>query len=245
MKGLIALLGSGEYLPVMDEVDEFLLSRSRLNGQTPRVVCLPTAAGREGQASVERWSKMGIEHFKRLDADVVALPIIDKSSANDPQWLPLIENANLVYFSGGDPYYLHHTLQDTRTWEAALAAWDHGAAYAGCSAGAMILAARIPNIRALRSNTVRAFNIIPATYIIPHYDAIPGLWKPALTALRRNLKKDEMMLGIDENTALVGKLYDDWRVMGQSKVHVLRNDGERTYQRGESIPVNGLTSLSP
>ncbi len=48
MNGLIALVGSGEYLPVMEDVDRYLLDSLNLNGRKPRVVCLPTAAGRKG-----------------------------------------------------------------------------------------------------------------------------------------------------------------------------------------------------
>ncbi|MFN8463585.1 MAG: hypothetical protein U0X93_17670 [Anaerolineales bacterium] len=84
MNGLIALVGAGEYLPVMDDVDRYLLSS--VNAKTPRVVCLPTAAGQEGDESVNRWSRMGVEHFQKLGADVQALRIIDKESANDPQF---------------------------------------------------------------------------------------------------------------------------------------------------------------
>ena len=53
MKGQIALLGSGEYLSVMDDVDRYLLANCGAeDGRKPRVVCLPTAAGREGDAHV-------------------------------------------------------------------------------------------------------------------------------------------------------------------------------------------------
>ena len=77
MNGLIALLGSGEYLSVMDDVDHYLLANCGADGRKPRVVCLPTAAGQEGEKSIFRWSKMGMEHFTRLGADVQALPVID------------------------------------------------------------------------------------------------------------------------------------------------------------------------
>ena len=43
MKGLITLVGAGEYLPVMEDVDRYLLDT--VNVKTPHVVCLPTAAG--------------------------------------------------------------------------------------------------------------------------------------------------------------------------------------------------------
>lgn len=41
--GPIALVGSGEFLPQMVEVDRWLL-----NGRLPRAAFLPTAAGEEG-----------------------------------------------------------------------------------------------------------------------------------------------------------------------------------------------------
>ena len=73
MNGLIALVGSGEYLPVMDEVDRYLLAHCGVSGRPPRVVCLPTAAGQEGQQSWGRWMQMGEQHFRRLGADASAL----------------------------------------------------------------------------------------------------------------------------------------------------------------------------
>ena len=70
MNGLIALLGSGEYLPVMNETDSYLLKQTVGNGRIPRVVCLPTAAGLENEESVARWKRMGEEHFRALGSDV-------------------------------------------------------------------------------------------------------------------------------------------------------------------------------
>ena len=99
MNGLITLVGAGEYLPVMEEVDNYLLKS--LNVGTPHVVCLPTAAGEEGDESINRWSRMGVDHFKRLGADVTALPIVDRASADDEQFISALENADLIYFSGG------------------------------------------------------------------------------------------------------------------------------------------------
>lgn len=235
MNGLIALLGSGEYLPVMDDVDMFLLKSVSSNGHRPRVVCLPTAAGREGNSSVSRWSRMGIEHFTRLNADVQAVPIIDRDSADDPKWESVLENADLIYFSGGNPIYLYETMQGSRAWAAAQKAWTRGAAYAGCSAGAMILGKQMPNFHMVGLNSVDAFGIVPANYIIPHFDAIPGIWKPIIQAIRRRLKPDELMIGIDEDTALVGQLGKSWTVMGKSEVHVFRKEITTSCRAGEEV----------
>ena len=236
MNGLINLVGSGEYLPVMKEVDRFLLDSLNLTGRKPRVACLPTAAGKEGDGSVNRWLGMGVQHFTELGAEVEAVRIIDRDSANDPCWEPILETADLIYFSGGDPGYLYETMKDSLAWNAAHRAWSRGAIYAGCSAGAMIMSKRMPSFRL--AGTQEAFGIVPAAFIIPHFDAIPGIWKPIVFGLQRQLKKGERMIGIDEDTALIGKLGEDWIVKGKRNVHVFARDGKTSYTNGQTLSLS-------
>ena len=236
MKGLIALVGSGEYLPVMNEIDRYLLESLNLNGRKPRVVCLPTAAGQEGDFSVDRWSNMGVAHFQRLGAEVNALRIIDRESADDPQWEPFLENADLIYFSGGDPGYLYQTMNGSRAWSAAQRAWERGAIYAGCSAGAMILANQIPRFRI--SGTGEGFGVVPAKFIVPHFDAIPAMIKPLALALMGQLKDGDRMIGVDEDTALVGKLGGAWTAMGKSKVHIFTRQSKQFYENGQTTTLD-------
>lgn len=234
MNGLIALVGAGEYLPVMEDVDRYLLSS--VNSKTPRVVCLPTAAGQESDDSISRWSRMGVEHFQKLGADVQALRIIDKDSANDPQFDSVLENADFIYFSGGSPLHLFQTMHGSRAWSSMQKAWSKGAVYAGCSAGAMILSKRVPSFRL--TQTVEGFGIIPVQFILPHFDEMPLVFKPMIFALRKQLKKSEHMLGVDENTALVGHVGGEWKVMGQGTVHLITRDKDKVYKVGESVPLN-------
>lgn len=235
MNGLIALVGAGEYLPVMEDVDRHLLSSVKVAGRAPRVVCLPTAAGQEGSESVGRWSRMGEEHFRALGAQTTAVPIIDKDSANDPQYESLLESADLIYFSGGSPNYLFETMNGSRAWAAAQTAWARGAVYAGCSAGAMILAKQMPNFRF--AGTSAGFGLVPATYVLPHFDRMPAPFKIIVSLLRNGFKNAENALGIDEDTALVGKLGGEWKVMGKSKVHMLTKKGTRSFAAGETVPL--------
>jgi len=237
MNGLIALVGAGEYLHVMDDVDRHLLDSVKADGRVPRVVCLPTAAGQEGSESVGRWSRMGVEHFKALGADVTAVPIIDKDSANDPQYENVLESADLIYFSGGNPNYLYQTMNESRAWAAAQKAWSRGAVYAGCSAGAMILAKRIPNFRMPGTNPANGFGVSDATYVLPHFDAMPAPFRVMSNLLRNSLKEKEFVLGIDENTALVGSVGGKWKVMGKSKVHLLTHKNTQTFSAGEIVPL--------
>ncbi len=236
MNGLIALLGSGEYLAVMDEIDLYLLANCGADkDRKPRVVCLPTAAGREGDASVNRWSKMGVEHFTRLGADVQALPVIDATSANDLNHAAVVEEADLIYFSGGDPRYLYQTMKKSLVWEAAQKAWARGAAYAGCSAGAMILGKEIPDFRTMGMRSIPTFGIVPVAFVMPHFDAIPLFGKPLVATLRLRLKDGEAMIGVDENTAIIGKLNEEWTVMGQAKAHVFTKNESKSYAAGEKF----------
>jgi len=232
MAGLVALVGSGEYLDVMDEVDRRLLAES--GRPSPRVVCLPTAAGQEGPASVGRWSQMGVEHFRRLGADVTAVPIIDRASADDPGWADAIREADLIYFSGGDPSYLFSTLVDTRAWQAVTAACTRGAALAGCSAGAMILGQYLPSRPALNFRLVSGFGWIRNSLVLPHFDRLP-FRQALLPLIRRQLADGRYALGIDENTALVGRIGGEWEVMGAAGVSLLMRRTTRTYPGGSRL----------
>lgn len=235
MNGLIALLGSGEYLPVMNEVDAYLLAHCGANGRKPRVVCLPTAAGQESEASINRWMKMGMDHFTALGAEVEALPVTDEATANDLNHAAAVEEADLVYFSGGNPMYLYQTMKDSLVWKAAEKVWERGGVYAGCSAGAMILGREVPDFRMLGSRTIPVFGLVPAAFILPHFDAIPLFGKPLVSVTRKRLHDGEVMVGIDENTAIVGRANEPWTVMGNAQAHVFTKKDTKSYAAGEKF----------
>jgi cyanophycinase len=233
MIGLTALVGAGEYLPTMDEVDRRLLAET--NGRPARVVCVPAAAGQEGEASVERWSQLGVAHFRRLGAEAASARITDRVSADDPQWAALIGAADLIYFSGGDPLYLYRTLAGTRAWATVESAWARGAVFAGCSAGAMILGAVVPDVTDEALSLHPAFNKLLNCLILPHFDRLES-FRPGATAFIRNRLADgQYALGIDEHTALVGRIGGEWEVMGAGGVSVLTRGEVVVYRAGSRM----------
>src|SRR5437763_1275766 len=135
MTAPIALVGSGEYLPVMTEIERALIA-----GRPPRYVQLATAAAPEGQKSLDRWHNLGKAQADRLGVEQVVVDVRTRDDAENATMAARIEGAGLIYLSGGNPTYLADTLRDTAVWTAIMAAHHAGAALAGCSAGAMALA---------------------------------------------------------------------------------------------------------
>ena len=111
--GTVALVGAGEYLPTMVDVDKALLDR--VEGAA-HVVVLPTAAVPDGPEVVDRWTTMGVEHFSQLGANVEAVMLRTRADANDDTIVAQLARANFIYLSGGKRRYLLETLRGTAAW---------------------------------------------------------------------------------------------------------------------------------
>ncbi len=143
MAGTLALVGAGEFLETMSGVDRQLLDRSG----GVKVAIIPTASAPDGPGVPERWIRQGIDHFARLGASPIGVLALDRAACDDPQNVEPVRDADLVYFSGGKPDYLHATLTGTALWSAVEAVLDRGGVVAGCSAGAMIMGGYVPDFR--------------------------------------------------------------------------------------------------
>ena len=225
MNGTLALVGSGEYLPPMEPVDRLLLSHLQ---ETPRVVCLPTAAGNEGPRSLGYWAQLSIEHFTRLGAQVEAVGVIDRATADNESLAARIRAANFVYLSGGKPGYLYETLNGTRAWAAIESVLNNGGVVAGCSAGAMIFGERFPNFP-IPWPWRPAFNYLPGAVIVPHFDEIPTGFVSAI----KGMMGQSTLVGIEGNTALV-RHNGQFTVIGSGGVLVW-NARKKRYLNGEAI----------
>ena len=124
--GPLALVGSGEYLPVMADIEAALLA-----GRPPRYVQLATAAVPDGPSVVERWHNLGREQAQRLGVEAVILSVNDRADADNEAIAQQVAGAGLIYLSGGNPGFLADTLRDTAVWAAIVTAWQDGAALAG------------------------------------------------------------------------------------------------------------------
>jgi len=72
--GAIALVGSGEYLDAMNEVDAYLLDTlGGANGA--KVALLPTASGLE-QKGPTYWNDLGLQHFQKLGVQDISTTLL-------------------------------------------------------------------------------------------------------------------------------------------------------------------------
>ena len=222
--GPIALVGSGEYLPVMTEIE-----RSLIAGRPPRYVQLATAAAPEGEASLARWHRLGREQAERLGVEQVVVDVRTREDADNPAFADLVAGAGLIYLSGGNPAFLAETLRGSAVWQAIVDAHEAGSALAGCSAGAMAMSDWAPRMRDIRSDNPTGLGLVDHVRVIPHFDKMLA-WVPDMlrNALLR-LPEGTTLLGIDEDTALVGGPHE-WEVQGRQSVWVL-GDGSRIEHR--------------
>ncbi len=222
--GPIALIGSGEYLPSMAELEGRLLE-----GRPKRFVQVPTAAALDGEHVLARWLQLGAEQAERLGVEQVAVVARDRTEADDPDLAAEVAGAGLIYLSGGNPAHLTATLRGTRLLRAIVAAWQDGAALAGCSAGAMSITSWAPSPRTFGLvGEAPGLGLVPEYRVIPHFD-VYSAWVPRLVLRRVAAVDGVTTVGIDERTALVRGLdAGGWRVQGQQSVWRIDADGERT-----------------
>lgn len=242
MPGLIALVGSGEFTPALEPVDRTLLEDVVGQGRAApaRVVVVPTASAPDGETVFQRWGAMGRDHFTELGASVDVLEVRTREDAADPRVTAAVAAADLVYLSGGKPDFLYQTLVDTPMAGTIRTVWEGGAALAGCSAGAMVLAdhrmsfnARIP----MPTRWGPGLGLVTNLAVAPHYDRWP---ETMMAPLILRAPSGVTVLGIDEDTAAVGR-DGRWLVQGPGRVTVWRGSHRERFGHGVSFEAAGAT----
>lgn len=231
--GPLALVGSGEYLPGMEALDRLLLT-----GRPPVFVQLPIAAAPEGPATLAYWTALGQDHAQRVGATPVVLAARSRGDAEDAAVAGQVAGAGLIYLSGGDPVFLAETLRGTALARAVLGAWQAGAALAGCSAGAMALAADVPDIRRPHRPALPGLGLLPGVLVLPHFDRFLGRVPDLATRLftAAGPLSHSTVIGIDEQTAAV-HLDGGWTVHGRGQVWCVGPGGRTGYPPGGVPPL--------
>jgi cyanophycinase-like exopeptidase len=240
--GALALVGSGEYLPVMQDLESALINSGISNGKPNKFLQIPTAAGEESAERLKFWESRGADQARRIGTVQEFLPIFKREDAFNNKYISLVKDAALIYFSGGDPGYLANALYETPLWDEIKKNWLAGASLAGCSAGAMAFSSDVPNFFRMKEEGIPGLNVIPHIRPIPHYNKFFG-WVPDSAAkIVMKAPDGTVIIGIDEDTALITGLEEEttlnnniWRVYGEGSVHILSGAPTARFKVGELV----------
>lgn len=214
-----AFLGAGEFEDWHTDVD-----RRLLDGREGRVLVLATASAPEGDEVYDRWVAKGLEHYAAMGLDVVAPALRASVDAHDPSVVAALNDAALVFFSGGNPAYLASVLAGSPFWQQLQSRIADGrTAYAGCSAGVACLCD--PTFDSATDDFEKVWapglGYFPKIAFAPHWDMIDH-WIPGARAfITASAPPDGSLVALDENTAMVGD-GTTWDVSGAGGVYVYR-----------------------
>jgi len=237
-RGRIVLLGSGEFTPMMDDVDRELLAA--IPKSRPRVAIVPTASGLE--ETPRSWCEMGAAHFAALGAEGVPVMVLRRDDAHERKWVDALREVDWIFFSGGRPQHAIAVLEGTPFWHAVVRRHREGAILAGSSAGAMMLGEKSyapddPDENGLpRSISLRdGLGVLSGHFVIPHFDLLSQFPTERVAAWTALWPAGFRGLGIDEDTALVEGT-QGWSVRGRGRVLAMRSFAERkVHTAGESL----------
>ncbi len=229
--GLLLLEGGAEFGGRMSEPDRQALDRA--GGPAARLAILPTAAAPDHNH--ERAGRNGLRWFGSLGASNLDLvPVIDKVSADDPGLAERVRSARLIYMLGGFPGFTAETLAGSRVWQAALEAYEAGAVLGGSSAGAMVLCQYLYDPD--RKQAVPGLGLVANACVLPHHNNFGGSWAPRL----RQALSGVLLIGIDEQTGMLGEPSGSWSVSGAGRVTLYRGNSIEEYSSGEQFSISAI-----
>ncbi|HEY1294590.1 MAG TPA: Type 1 glutamine amidotransferase-like domain-containing protein [Chloroflexota bacterium] len=229
--GFLALVGGDEFRPGNEDQDRLLVEHRRPG---PAYV-VPTAAARQrperAVATAQKW-------FSGLGLDLAELPVLKRSDATSSALAELAEQGGLLYLTGGDPGLVVDVLHDSPVWRGIVSAWQHGAALAGSSAGAMAFGEWTLIRKAFPGHAERRYkpslDLVPRVAVAPHFETFGHRWVDSV--LLEPPAKDVVIVGIDERSAAVwdGRA---WTARGRGQITIVTTRHRSIYPSGTPLPL--------
>lgn len=215
---MLISIGGGEVAEMKDVLDEILryMERKRDPRMTVMTVATSDGEGAAGKYNNLFRNRLGLKHVEVVE---VAL----RDDAFDPKSLKKVENADALFFTGGDQLNVTSLLGGTPLHNLIHQRYQEGILIAGTSAGAAMMSSSM--IISGKSDTppkvggveiAPGMNMIDGTIIDSHFSQ-RGRHGRLLTAIAHY--PQVLGLGIDERTAMVFT-NGEFRVIGEGVVTV-------------------------
>lgn len=176
--GFVFLEGGGEFKVGMAAADKRVIAVCSGPAQPVRII--PTVAAPDNNHG--RAAANGVRWFQGLGAaDVRAVAIVDRASADRPDLSEEIEHSRLAFMLGGFTRYLAETLSVSVAWQAIVSTHRVGAVITDSSAGAMVLCMHYFDTGS--GTTRRGLNLVPRTCALPHHNRFGKTWAAKLAPL--------------------------------------------------------------
>ncbi len=225
-KGTLIIIGGGE---ISESLNKKIIEIS--GGLQVPIVIIPTADGREtydqdfGEAGMLR--KMGA-------TNVTVLHTNDRNVANTREFVKPLEEARLVWFSGGRQWRLVDAYKNTLTEKMLWKVLENGGTIGGSSAGATIQGSFLArgdtkNNQVMMGDHQDGFGFLKNVAIDQHVLARNRHFD--MFEILRN-RPELLGIGIDESTAIIVK-GDIFEVVGKSYVVVY--DGKFWSREGSEL----------
>ena len=235
MAGTIALVGGDEFRVGCEEMDREVMQAS--GKESASVIIVPTAAV-TGPAKA---ANDGVTHFAALGGTASRLMVLEARHANDASLLEPVKDADVVYFTGGNPDHLLETLRGSTLLRMLREGLQRGLVLGGSSAGAMVMGSIMrrpplyttPEGQGSGDRWVEGLGIAPGICVLPHHERRDPA--ETLASLQNSAPTEVTYLGIDARTGVIGGP-GNWRVAGFGNVTVYSGNKFSVFGAGERLP---------
>ena len=226
MPGYIALVGGDEFRSGCEVFDRAMLEAIGIG--RPKLLVIPTAAAHQNPSEA---ASNGVGYFSELGADASSLMVLDGTNANDEGIASEVDDAHVIYMTGGNPAHLLDSLNGSLLLARMTNALERGAVIAGSSAGAMVMGSWM-RFRQWRE----ALGIAEGIATLPHHErADPATVSRELTTATPDGLR--AVFGVDGRTGCLGSPDGRWTVYGPGDVIVYQQGQWNAYSFGEVFEI--------
>jgi cyanophycinase len=175
-------------------------------------------------------------HYERLGISARVLPLKTREDAVRADVIGMVDDASLIFFSGGNPWYLSTVLDETPLWERLRERLLDGLAYAGCSAGVACLTDMTYDSDTQDFDNVfkPGLGYVRNALFAPHWDIVETWIPGAKGYITAATPAGGVLVALDEDTAMVGD-GSAWTVHGRQGVHVYRSGSWADHVAGAAF----------